>query len=250
MRTLAPYVRFEVGRVARSWKFVVVTVGFPLAFYLLFLGNHGAGQRVDGGVPWRTYLMVAMCSFGAMVAALNAAGGRLSVERANGWARQLRVTPLPGWSYLATKATVSMVVALPVVVLMEVVGAAAGGVRLSAAAWVGLAALMWVTALPFAVLGVFVGYAVHPETVYPTITGLMFLLGYFGGLFTPVSSLPSALRAVARGLPSFQHAALGLDLVRGSTMDAVSWVVLAAYAAGLGAIVLWRHRVDEARGLA
>lgn len=250
MSALRPYVAFELGRVARSWKFVLVTVGFPVAFYLLFLGNHAASHRVDGGVPWHTYLMVAMCSFGAMVAALNAAGGRLSVERANGWARQLRVTPLPAWAYVTTKVAVSMAVALPVVVLVEALGAGVGGVRLHGAAWVGLAVLMWATALPFAVLGVFVGFAVHPETVYPTITALMFVLGYFGGLFTPVASLPSVLRAIARGLPSFQHAALGLDLVRGSTMGAVSWLVLAAYTVGLWAVVVWRHRVEEARGLA
>ena len=93
---LLAFGRFEVGRLLRSWKFLAITVGFPVIFYILFLGNQTAGHVVDGTVPWRVYLMVSMSSFGALVAALNAAGTRLSMERASGWARQLRITPHPG----------------------------------------------------------------------------------------------------------------------------------------------------------
>ena len=81
---------------------------------------------IDGTVPWRVYLMVSMCSFGALVAALTAGGARLSTERASGWARQLRVTPLPTWAYVATKVTASMLVILPVICLVELVGATFG----------------------------------------------------------------------------------------------------------------------------
>ena len=123
MRPLLAFGRFEVGRLLRSWKFLAITVGFPVIFYMLFLGDHAAGKVVDGTVPWRIYLMVSMCSFGALVAALNAAGTRLSMERASGWARQLRITPIPAWSYVGTKIVASMLVVLPVIVLVEAVGA-------------------------------------------------------------------------------------------------------------------------------
>jgi ABC-2 type transport system permease protein len=250
VKTLLAFSRFELGRLLRSWRFLVITVGFPVIFYILFLGNHPAGRIVAAGVSWRSYLMVSMCSFGSMVAALNAAGARLAVERVNGWARQLRVTPLPAWSYVATKVSINMVVVLPVLLLVEVVGVAFGGVHLDGAGWIELTALMWVTALPFAVLGVFVGFLVNAETVYPVITGLMFILGYFGGLFTPVNDLPAALRSVAQALPSFQHAALGLDLLGGQGLDVAHWLTLAGYTVVLAVVVVWRHRVEEARGLA
>lgn len=250
MRTLLSFCAFEIGRLARSWKFLIITIGFPVVFYLLFLGDHPAGKIVAGHTTWRVYLMVSMCSFGAMVAALNASGARLSIERTNGWARQLRVTPLPAWSYVATKVSVNMVVVLPVLLLVEVVGVTFGGVHLGPAGWIELTLLLWVTALPFAVLGVFVGFMVTSETVYPVITGLMFLLGYFGGLFTPVSALPGGLRTVAEALPSFQHAALGMDLMGGQQLAAGHWLWLAGYAVVLSGVLVWRHRVEEARGLA
>jgi len=250
MSALFAFVRFELVRLLRSWKFLAITVGFPVVFYMLFLGERRSGQIIDGTVPWRVYLMVSMCTFGSLVAALNAGGSRLATERSTGWARQLRVTPMPAWSYVATKVTASMLVVLPVLVLVELVGLTFGGVRLGFGLWVGLTVLLWLTAIPFAVLGVFVGFMVNAETAYPVVTALMFVLGYFGGLFNPVSQMPRALQSAAQALPSFHHAALALDLLASQTLGAANWLVLGGYTVGLGLALAWKYRVEEARGLA
>ena len=250
MSALVAFGRFEVGRLFRSWKFLAITVGFPVLFYMLFLGDHRAGQIVYGGVQWREYLMVSMCSFGALIAALNAGGSRVAMERAGGWARQLRVTPMPAWSSVGVKLTASMLVVLPVVVLVELVAGTFGGVSLSPATWVGISALLWVTALPFAALGVLVGFAVGTEAVFPVVTWLMFVLAYFGGLFTPVSRMPAALQAAARVLPNFHHLSLGLEVLNGHALAAPHWLALAGYTLAFGALIVWRHRAEEARGVA
>jgi ABC-2 type transport system permease protein len=242
--------RFEVGRLVRSWKFLAITVGFPVLFYMLFLRDRRAGEIVYGGVQWREYLMVSMSSFGALVAALNAGGSRLSMERAGGWARQLRVTPMPAWSYVAVKMTASMLVVLPVVALVELVAGTFGGVQLDPGTWVGLTVLLWLTALPFAALGVLVGFAVSTEAVFPVVTGLMFVLGYFGGLFTPVSRMPGALQSAARLLPNFHHLSLGLDVLDGHALGVSHWLVLAGYTAVLATAIAWKHRLEESRGVA
>ena len=106
------------------------------------------------------------------------------------------------------------------------------------------------TAIPFAVLGVFVGFMVTAETAYPVVTALMFVLGYFGGLFNPVSQMPQALQSAAQALPSFHHAALALDLLASQTLSATNWLVLAAYTIVLGLALAWKYRVEESRGLA
>ena len=48
MRPLLAFGSFEVFRLLRSWKFLLITVGFPVIFYILFLGDHNAGKVVDG----------------------------------------------------------------------------------------------------------------------------------------------------------------------------------------------------------
>jgi ABC-2 type transport system permease protein len=250
MNELLAFGRFEVGRLVRSWKFLVITVGFPVTFYMLFLSDRRAGEVIAGTVPWRVYLMVSMCSFGALVAALTAGGARLSTERASGWARQLRVTPLPAWAYVVTKVGASMLVILPVIGLVDVVGASFGGVHLSLPTWIAMSVAMWLTALPFAVLGVFIGFMVNAETAFPVVTALMFVIGYFGGLFNPVASMPRPLRMVAQVLPSFRHAAVGLSVVDGRGRTAADLLVLAGYTAALGIAVALKHRHEEARGIA
>ena len=109
---------------------------------------------------------------------------------------------------------------------------------------------MWLTALPFAVLGVFIGFMVNAETAFPVVTALMFVLGYFGGLFNPVGGMPSALRDAAHLLPSFHHAAIGLSVVDGRGWTAGHLVVLVFYTAVLGMAVMLKHRHEESLGIA
>jgi ABC-2 type transport system permease protein len=248
MSAFLTFARFEVGRLVRSWKFLIITVGFPVVFYMLFLGDRNAGKVIGGTVPWRVYLMVSMCSFGALVAALTA-GARLSTERVSGWARQLRVTPIAASSYLVTKVAASMLVVLPVIALVELVGSSFGGVHLATGRWLELSVVLWLTSLPLAVLGVFVGFMVNSETAFPVVTTLMFVLGYFGGLFNPVSSMPSGLRTAAHLLPNFHHASLGLALLDGRGPGVEDWLVLAGYGLVFSLAVIIKHRVEEARGL-
>jgi ABC-2 type transport system permease protein len=242
--------RFELARLLRNWRFLVITVGFPVTFYMLFLSDRTPGKVVAGTVPWRVYLMVSMCSFGSLVAGLMAGGARLSSERASGWARQLRVTPIPAWSYVTTKVVTSMLVMLPVLILVDVVAVTFGDVRLPLRIWIEVTSVLWVSSLPFAILGVLIGFAVNAETAFPVVTALMFVLGYFGGLFNPVSSMPHALQVVARLIPSYHHESLALAVLDGRTFGATHWLVLAGYGILLGLAVLMKHRSEELRGLA
>ncbi len=249
MTELGAFLRFEVLRLLRNIRYVGITVGFPVVFYILFLHNEHPGTPI-AGTNWKTYFMVSMASFGAMVAALNAGGTRLAAERASGWTRQLRVTPLPAWSYVTTKIAASMVMTLPVIALVELTGRLMGGVQLGIGTWVALTVVMWVSALPFAALGVLVGFVASSETAYPLVTALMFLLSFFGGLFTPVKDLPATLRQVAEFLPSFHNASLGWAVVAGHDPRIADGAVLLGYAALLGLAVTWRHRVEESRAFA
>ncbi|HEV2361934.1 MAG TPA: ABC transporter permease [Acidimicrobiales bacterium] len=246
MRALGNFLVFEVLRLLRNVRYVGITIGFPVVFYVLFLHDLEPSSHI-AGTTWNTYFMVSMAAFGAMVAALNAGGTRLAAERASGWTRQIRVTPLPAWSYVVTKISASMIIALPVIVLVELTGFLLAGVHLSPAAWLELTAVMWAGTLPFAALGVLVGFVAHTETAYPVVTALMFLLSFFGGLFKPVQQLPTALRRVASFLPSYHSASLGWSTVAGRIPALVDSAVLLAYVVVLGAGVAWRHRREEAR---
>jgi ABC-2 type transport system permease protein len=114
-----PYLRMEIIRMLRNRKVLVLSVIMP-AILLLIFGGVGRGQRL-GGVDGAAYAMVGMALFGSMSAAVNN-GGTIAVERGLGWNRQLRLTPLrPGW-YATSKVIVSMVLALPPLLVAYLIG--------------------------------------------------------------------------------------------------------------------------------
>jgi len=101
-RPLLPrLLRFELRRVLRRPSFMIWTLAFPVVFYLSTYANptDNLHARTTYGTTWPVFFMVSMCGWAAIAAAFNAGGGRLAAERANGWIRQLRLTPLPTWAY-------------------------------------------------------------------------------------------------------------------------------------------------------
>ena len=102
---LASFLAFELRRVLRSPGVLVWTLAFPVVFYLVNFANktNNPGAERWAGTTWAVYFMVSMCAWAAIAAASNAGGARLAAERASGWTRHLRLTPLPSWAYVAGK---------------------------------------------------------------------------------------------------------------------------------------------------
>lgn len=177
---MAAYLWFEVRRVLRDRRYLIFTIAFPLAIYLLFTHvNDQGGGSVDG-VGVAAYLMASMAAYGAMGGALSATSVRLAAERSSGWVRQLRATPLPAHSYLVVKLLAALSLALPVVVLVALAGALVNGVHLEAVRWVELVGLLWIGTLPFAGLGILLGYLLDVNSAQPAMVGVYLALAVLG----------------------------------------------------------------------
>ena len=88
------YTRFELLRTFRNRRFFFFSLGFPLVLYFLIAGpNRNEDDLGDTGLSAPLYYMVGLAAFGTMNAMLSA-GARIAAERAVGWNRQLRITPL------------------------------------------------------------------------------------------------------------------------------------------------------------
>ena len=95
----ATYTRYELLRTFRSRRFFVFSLGFPLVLYYLIAGpNHDVTDLGGTGISAPLYFMVGLTAFGTMNAMLSS-GARIAGERAAGWNRQLRITPLPTRAY-------------------------------------------------------------------------------------------------------------------------------------------------------
>jgi ABC-2 type transport system permease protein len=231
----------EVRRILRSPRFLIFTVGLPLVYFLIFSGIYAS----DGGATV-VVLMVMMAAFGAISASISV-GGRVAAERHVGWNRQLRLTPLPGWGYLAVKAATAMVVVLPALLLVFGVAAVAKGVELDAGTWLAVLLTAWLSVLPVAAIGLLIGMAATPDSAQGISTVVMLLFSLLGGVLIPAQVLPAAMVAVARFLPSYWIVAESMGQAFGTGLDGQGVLVMLAWLVVVGALVAMRYRHDALR---
>ena len=98
--------------------------------------------------------MISIALYGA-VSATATCGAMVSIERAAGWRRQLRVTPLSPTAYIVIKMLTSLVLAAGAVVAVYLVGAVTNKVSMPADLWVITGLCVWIGSLLFAAFGLF-----------------------------------------------------------------------------------------------
>jgi ABC-2 type transport system permease protein len=193
--------------------------------------------------------MVAVAALGAVISGL-AAGPTLGDERANGWLRQLRTTPLRPSTAVAAKIAVAMSFALPAIALVAAAGGLVGdneGLALGGAQWLKLVGLMWLATTPITAIGALIGLTFGGEAAHGATTLAFVVLWLAGGIFTSPSNLPDALAAVAKVLPSYGVVQVGESVAGGFSLPASALAVLAAWTVGAGALaaLAWRRVVTR-----
>jgi ABC-2 type transport system permease protein len=238
------FVTLEMRRALRDVRYLVIAVALPIGLYLMFTGLFGShGQRAQG-LPQPTELMVAMVAYGAMWAVFAATGPRIAHERAIGWTRQLRVTPLTPAAALAGKLLTALAAALPAMALVALTAVISHHVQLTAAQWLAMLAAMWTGVLPLALLGLAIGYLAGDEVAFPLTMALYFALGALGGLWIPLSTMPRAMQDLGQALPSNGLAELGWRAAGGQASALRAVLVLTAWLLGsaLAALLAYRRR--------
>jgi ABC-2 type transport system permease protein len=243
----AAYLLTEIRRNFRAPRFLIFVIAFPVLMFLLQANIFTKADAADHA-RIAAVLMVNMMTFGTFAAA-NTSGARLALERALGWQRQLRLTPLTGVGYLTGKGLSGLLVGLPALILVPVLAVVAEGVHLDAAGWVRILAGVWLGTIPLVLLGLLIGQFGTPDSMQP-ITMLVTLgMGFLGGLWIPIESMPGWLHDVAQLMPTYWVLQVARPAV---TTDMVvslpeSAGVLAAWTVVLGALVIRRYRKDSAR---
>jgi ABC-2 type transport system permease protein len=239
------YIRFELLRTLRNRRFFVLSLGFPLVLYFLIAGASKWVHSIGGtGISAPLYFMAGLASFGTMSAMLSS-GARIATERAAGWNRQLRISPLPPRMYFRAKVITSYMMALLSVGALYVAGAALG-VSLSAREWLEMTGLLLVGLIPFAALGIALGHVLTPDSIGPAMGGGVSLLAFLGGTWFPLGN-HGFLHDVGQLLPSYwlvqaSHVALG-----GSAWPGKAWLVIAVWTVVLSSLAVRAYRRDTGR---
>ncbi len=232
------HARVETLELGRYPSFVVPTLLFPALFFLLFVVP--GVSETDAGLMMASYvafafLGVAFFQFGVGIAA----------ERASSWALFLRTLPAPVSVHLAGRVISALVFSIASGSAVVVTATALTEARLDPAEWLALTITLVVGVVPFALLGIALGYLVPPKGALPVANVLYLGLAYAGGLWTGAGRLPDAAATVSPALPTRQWASLvvaaaaGAPPPRGALLGLLGWTAAFALAAA------WAFRRDE-----
>jgi ABC-2 type transport system permease protein len=172
----------------------------------------------------------------------------IASERATGWYRFLRTTPVRVWVVFTAKLISVLTLALVALSALLIVGAITGNVTLPLQTWGSLIARVLLGVLPFAALAVFIGYvAKGANTASPIINLVFFPMAFASGLFVPLESLPKIVQDIAPFLPAYHGGQLARVAVgvpsASSELTHILWLL--GFTALFLILAVWAYKRDE-----
>lgn len=241
---MSTYFRYELLRTFRNGRFFIFSLAFPLVLYFVIAGpNRNEHDFLDTGLSAPLYYMTGLAAFGAMMGTIGS-GARIAGERAAGWNRQLRITPLTSRSYIGAKVLTAYATAIVTIVLLYAAGSVLG-VRLAAGDWLEMTGLILVGLVPFAALGILIGHLFGVDAIGPAMGGTASLLALLGGTWFPITS--GALYDIARYLPSYWLVQASHVSIGGNAWGARGWLVMAGWSVALILLAARVYRRDTKR---
>jgi ABC-2 type transport system permease protein len=231
-----PLLAFQLRRIGRNRQYLLFTILLPALFTVFFTEIFGGLATGPAGYQREAVqYMVSMMAYGAIGAALGATI-RISFDRASGWQRQLRVTPLPQTQVFAVDVAVGALLTLPSLVTVALVGRFVNGVELGLGTWLAMVGVLWAGSIAFVALGLLIGLSLDERAAGGAMSFVGVVLALLGGLLAPVEVFPESLRTVARATPSYWYAELGRDVAAGSAPSGEAVLVIAAFTVVFGAL--------------
>ncbi|MBD2036578.1 ABC transporter ATP-binding protein/permease [Leptolyngbya sp. FACHB-321] len=162
-------------------------------------------------------------------------GKRIAIERVEGWLKLLRVTPLPPSIYLAAKLVMTMLVLIASLSIIFAIGIFKFGLHQSLTQWLALSAGLLLGIIPFAIIGITLGYVIPPKAL-DSIAGILIPFGIFSCGLVPIQE-PSYVKDLIVLSPFFHYRQI-IQYGAGMAYDKhlllhVLWLIFYAVVAGL-----------------
>lgn len=167
--SLTPF-RWLFPLLKQTWTELIQLLRTPIYLLGIFLfsslialfppdaGQKELGLLFFGGVSLLTF-------------AIERLGKRVAAERIEGWLKLLRVTPLPPAIYLAAKIVMTLLILTVSLSLVFSLGAWKMGIEETPKQWITMFLSLVLGVMPFAILGLALGYLFKPKSV-DSIIGL------------------------------------------------------------------------------
>jgi ABC-2 type transport system permease protein len=221
--------------------FSVPTLAFPALFFLLFVA-----PRSDTDAD-PTRLLASFAGFAVLGVSFFQFGVGIAAERESPWERFVRTLPVRLRVRFAARVLSAAFFGLASAGLVAVTAVATTDAALSPTRWIALAAALALGALPFALLGIALGYWVSPRSALPTANVLYLVLAFMGALWTTPERLPGSVERVSPFVPTRQFGDALWSAAAGHLWHPRDWALLAGWGIVFAALAVWGYRRDEGR---
>ncbi|MEH2328422.1 ABC transporter ATP-binding protein/permease [Nostoc sp.] len=190
----------------------------------------------------------ALTSFSVLILltiAIDRLGKRVSVERAEGWLKLLRITPLPPVIYIAAKVVTTLLLSAIIITLIMILGIWRLKIDINPDQLLLLVFSLVLGVIPFAVFGLALSYLTEPKS-YDSIAGLSIPLGLASCGALPLTN-PRYLQDLVAFSPFYHYRELtlwaaGLDYDEHLLLHLL-WLLWAGGMFGL--IAVWAYKRDS-----
>jgi ABC-2 type transport system permease protein len=216
------------------------SVVMPVLFFAIFASLYG---NVPGpsGLPMAASMLASFGTFGVVTVMLLNPAISVASDRETGWLRLKKVSAAPVGATIAGKVLAALPYALTVLAALTAVTLAVAGPVLGVGAWLRLVAVLLLGALPFACLGLAVGFQASPNTTTAVLNAVLFPMVIASGLWMPLDLLPGWVSTIARFLPTYHLAQLALAQLTGAAAFGHLLALLATTLVA-GGLAAWSYR--------
>jgi ABC-2 type transport system permease protein len=241
VRLVLLHARASTLELLRYPTFSVPTLAFPALFFLLFVA-----PRSDPDVD-PTLLLASFTGFAVLGVSFFQFGVGIAAERESPWEQFVRTLPVRVRVRFAARVLSAALFGVASAACVVAAALLTTEARLTPPRWIALAAALVLGALPFALLGITLGYWASPRGALPIANVLYLVLAFLGALWTTPRHLPGSVAGISPLVPTRQFGNVLWGATSGHVWRPRDWLLLLAWSVVFGGLGAWGYRRDEGR---
>lgn len=233
------HAKAETVRLLRVPMYALSTLAFPLAGLLLF------GHRLVGAEPAR--LLAGFAAASVLSIAFFQFGAGIAADRLFQWETYLRTLPAGARTRLAGRVISALGFSAAAVAIVTVAAMLVYDARLTPWRLAATVVALLLGGIPFALLGVALGYWLPPRAALP-VANLLFLPLAIGGFLwaRPPADLPRSADIASQLLPTRSWAEVLDSIATGDNpLPLLHVAALAGWTVVFAVLAWWGYRRDE-----
>lgn len=199
MKNLRALIKVETYFTLRNWQSLVMAIGMPLAFYLLFSGIYQAEMPYS----YRVFMMISMTASSLLSFNVFALPYNLTADKHNNWRRFLHHSPVSVVQYYLVKALRFILLYSLAIGVVFSFGGLVRQITLPVGDYFMVILILLVGMIPFSFIGALISYLPSEETISMVGNIAFMAMSLLGGLWMPLMFFPQWMQNLAKWIPSY-----------------------------------------------